>query len=107
MLQETIKHLKEVCRKENLDISPNCLFENAIKIVISNNINTQKKENIKTMSNYQKDKKVSQNVYNQATNDNKPTNKQIIALKRLGKFKEGMTKKDCWKIINESKKELK
>lgn len=53
MLQETIKHLKEICKKEDLDISPDCLFENAVKIVISHNIDKSKKENIQ---NYQKTK---------------------------------------------------
>jgi hypothetical protein len=51
MLEETIKHLKEICRKEDLNISPECLFENAVKIVISNNINKSKKENIQNYQN--------------------------------------------------------
>ena len=99
MLQETIKHLKDICKKEDLDISPNCLFENAVKIVISNNINKSKKENI---ANYQKDK-VGQNKDSEL-DINKPTYKQIAALKKMGKYKEGLTKKDAWKIISESKK---
>lgn len=34
----------------------------------------------------------------------KPTEKQIYALKRLNKYKEGMTKQEAFKIIKESKK---
>jgi len=98
-LQIIIKDLKEICKKENLDVDSNCLFENAIKIMISNNINKSKKENI---ANYQKDK-VGQNKDSEL-DINKPTYKQIAALKKMGKYKEGLTKKDAWKIISESKK---
>jgi hypothetical protein len=52
-LQETIKHLKDICKKENLDVDSNNILDNAVKIVISNNINKSKKENIQ---NYQKTK---------------------------------------------------
>jgi len=95
MLQETIKHLKDVCRKENLDVSPNDILDNAVKIMISNNINKEHKEM------YQNKEKSSQ----KSSND-EITPKQKAFLIKIKKYKDGMTKQDAFKIIqNLSKKE--
>lgn len=44
-LMSIVKELKEVARTELDNLSDDCLFENAVKLYISNNIQEDKKEN--------------------------------------------------------------
>ena len=102
MLNDIIKHLKEVCREQKLDVTENCLFEQAIKIMISNNIDKSHKEM------YQSKKIVDSGALSKVQDNDKPTSKQVLALKVLKYSKEDidkLNKKSAWKIINDSKKE--
>lgn len=54
-LQNIIKRIKSICQEENLKVNDNVILEIASKLYISENIDKSKKENIKTMSNYQND----------------------------------------------------
>jgi hypothetical protein len=96
MLEETIKHLKEICRKEDLDVSPNTILKMACKIMISNNIDKSKKENIQ---NYQNTKIINPSIPTKSNNT--ITDKQKAFLIKIKKYKEGMTKQDAFKIIQE------
>ena len=54
---------------------------------------------------YDKPKIVEPKPFVKVLDNDKPTPKQIMALKRMGEYYEGITKKDAWKRINEAKKE--
>jgi hypothetical protein len=110
-LQEIIKKLKLICSQENLlDISPNCILEQATDIYLSNKISESqkdiqmmKKENI---ANYQKDKITQPRASNEGFKGTEITPKQIYALKNLGYTKEEinkLNKQEAFKIIKESK----
>jgi len=85
-LQEIIKELKYVCDQEGLIVMPSVILEQAIKIMISENINQSRKE-----------EKESKSAPNSATP------KQIFALKKIGKYKEGLSKEEASQIIKESR----
>ena len=86
IFQDIIKNLKEICKKEELDVSPDCLFENAIKLKISENIDKSHKE-----------------MYNKEKVNPKPfepaTEKQVNFLKKIKKYQENMSKQEAFKII--------
>ena len=97
-LQEIIKNFKKICGEEDLDVTDDCLFENALKLHISNNIGKQKNM-------YQNNEKINSE---QDMKENEPiTPKQKSFLEKVGKFKEGMTKHEAFEIIAEMSKKKK
>lgn len=100
-LIEIINVLKQVKKDLNLDLSDSTIFQEACTFARGERIEENKREN------YSNNKKVQNNP---TTSQNKaiqeePTDKQIIKLKAIGKYKEGMTKKQAWEIINKNKQE--
>jgi hypothetical protein len=94
-LKEILADLKEVC---NGNVSNSIIFQEAC----SYQRGMMAGEN-RTMSNYQKPKIVEPKPSVSVDNDDKPTPKQIMALKRMGEYFEGITKKQAWARINASK----
>lgn len=71
-LNYIINELKEIREENNLKSSDDNLFDNAIKIYISENISNDKKNG------YQKE------TYPKKETNDKPTDKQVNYLKRIG-----------------------
>jgi len=100
-LSNIINHFKKVCEETGIRPTENCLFENAIKIYISDQINQNKKDNIKSINQ-------SKSLTRDTPKRELATEKQVLALIKMG-FKgeiDKVTKEEAWKIINE-KKEVK
>jgi len=90
-LSTIIKQLKEAAKENNVEITGNCLFENAVKIYISDRINESKNKEPREIP-LENEKE---------TDPNAPTDKQIRFLKRNKISTEGKTKIECTKIIKE------
>ena len=95
-LQEIIKHLKFICSQEGLNVSPESILDNAVKIYNTKQIDKSKKENI---ANYQKDKIINPSISTSPKNTIKP--KQKAFLIKIKKYKEGMIKSEAYQIIKE------
>lgn len=85
-----INTLKEIVNEKQMAVSDSIIFEQACsfyrgELAGKNKFNKQDLKNIIK------------------TEVDKPSEKQITELKRLNKYKEGLTKKEAWQIINESK----
>ena len=89
-LIDIIKGLQFACSQTGLvAIQPSNILDNAVKIMISENIDKSKKENIKQINAKEKDTDI--------------TDKQKAFLIKIKKYKEGMTKQDAFKVIQEFK----
>ena len=98
-IENILEEFKRICDLTGIHPSEDCLFENAIKIYISNKIGENKRENIESMKDIRNTIKPSV----MSSNEEKATEKQVLALIKMG-FKgdiEKVTKKEAWKIINE------
>jgi len=98
-VQEILNKLIEIRRNSELDISDNCLFENAVKIYLSNKIQGFKEKNI---SNY---KSAIVDTQKPETKHIMATDKQVNYLIRLG-FSgniDSLTKEEARVIISEMK----
>lgn len=92
-LKEIIEDLKEVC--EGSDFHKVVSTNELVKIILSEACSYQRG----LMAGQQK-----QSIKKDSLNKiEKPTPKQIYALKKLGKYNEGITKQEAFKIISKSK----
>ena len=78
-LQYIMKRLKSICTEEGIYATNDSILDNSVKIMISENIDKSKKENIKSMSNYQNTKK-------DEIQTPKTTNKVILATDKQKKL---------------------
>ena len=89
-----INDLKESLKINKIEVTGNCLFENAVKIYISDKISEQKKPFIS-------------NPAKELDNEKAPSNKITEGQKKYLESKKidttGMTKKDAYMMIKELK----
>ena len=99
-LDEIIKNLKEINKQNNLSITDDTLFENAIDIFISDRINERK---FPLDSSYTKvSKPINPELNNEKKPDNKPSDKQISFMKKNKMvIPLNLTKREATSIINE------
>jgi len=97
-LNEIVRKLKDVCTKEGIYVTNDCIIDNSVKIFISEQIDKSKKENI---VNYQNTKKINPSPTTSPNNTITPKQKGLLV--SLGKYKEGMTKSEAFAIIKELK----
>lgn len=99
-IENILEEFKRICESTGIRPSENVLFEQAIKIYISNKIGENKKENIQSMKDINSIIKPSVKPSNEATNDNRPTDKQINFLINNGvKIDPRLTKKEATIMI--------
>ena len=84
-LQEIIKKIKWICNQEGLTVKPDTILEQSVDIMLSKKISESQKQ-IQEMKN----KELA-------------TPKQVNLLKKLNKYKEGITKQEAYQIIKELK----
>ena len=91
-LNNILKGLQEITSENALvNLTDDCLFEQSVKIYLSEKIQESKKQNIKEM------KKPAEAI---------ATDKQLYVLKKLQvPFPEGLSKLEASKIINENLKQ--
>ena len=104
-LRTIIRELKNILSQEGLtDLEQKDVLEMSVKIYLTDKINNL------GISNYQIDKKVNPDPSGEEIGHKEidkvelASDKQIVLLKQLKKFKEGISKQEAWKIISESKK---
>ena len=97
-IKQIVKQLIDIAKQFNLsDLSQDCLFENSIKIYLSEVIQENKQNNIKAYQNKPESKPVD-----------KPSEKQIDLLKKF-KIKDidKLTKQDATQLIKQKIQEQK
>lgn len=101
-LNTIIKGIIETLDKQGLiRVSEDCVLEQAVKIMISENIDRSQKEQ-RGISTYQKPKIINPSIPTKSNNDITP--KQKAFLIKVKKYKEGMTKQEAFQIIAEMSK---
>jgi hypothetical protein len=86
-LKTIIKNLKEAVKENNVEITGNCLFENAVKIYISDRINN----------------KIESKLKNEEAPNNLLTDSQKYFLNKRKIDTNNLTKLEAGKIISEIK----
>ena len=94
MLKEIINELKQVIKETELNVSHQVIFEQAVDLYISDNINKSMKEQKSNMN----------KTYNLNKIDIPASDKQLKALKNIGyEGNMNLSKKEAWAIINKAK----
>lgn len=105
MKEELIKIISELKEAigEELVVDDNIIFEQAVKILLSNQIQGYKERNIAKVSEQKKTQQKPSNKENPPISE-PATDKQKYALKQLGiEFDEGITKQEAFGLIKEAK----
>lgn len=99
-IKDIIEHFKIICEETGIHPKEECLFDNAIKIFISDRISENKRENIKSIN---ESREIKQEF---PIKSDKPTEKQLNFLKRNKiRINPGITKEEAKIIISEIIKE--
>ena len=103
-LYEIIKDLTTLRGELSLDISDDVLFENGIKVFISDNIQNQKSQAVCRTSHSVGELSSSGEKVGVIKDSSSPTEKQLYFLAKYGiKIPRGLTKLEASKIIEEVK----
>ena len=98
MLRNIIRELKGLREEEKLDIDDNTLFQESVRIFNTRYIQDNKKQ-------FYSD--INPREFKERPKEEPATEKQVLLLKRMKKYKEGITKKEAYSIISESAKNRK